>query len=271
MSRITKQILADLREETAELESMIEGADDASWMTQTPAEGWTVQDQLNHLAYFDDATTLAMRNPTEFSQLADSLMASAQDFPGEIAEQQRGLPVEATRDWLHRARQNLLTVFDATEDTRRVPWFGVSMSLASSITARLMETWAHGQDIADALAIERQPTARVRHICHLGVQTRAFSYALRGMEAPTEPVGVVLTAPDGDEWRWGPECGQNSVSGSAWDFALVVTQRRNIADTGLVVTGHVAGEWMSIAQAFAGVPGLGRAPMGAVPFVLLSP
>ncbi|TQC46593.1 TIGR03084 family protein [Rhodococcus sp. WS4] len=259
---ITQELLADLRAETAELESMIGGVDNASWSTLTPAAGWTVQDQLNHLAYFDDATTLAIRNPTEFSQLADNLIHSAQDFAGEIAEQRSNLSVETTGNWLRRARHDLLVAFDATENTRRVPWFGVSMSLASSITARLMETWAHGQDIADALAIERQPTTRIRHICHLGVQTRAFSYTLRGMEAPTEPVEIVLTAPDGSEWHWGQRGGPNSVSGSAWDFSLVVTQRRNIADTGLIVTGRVAGEWMSIAQAFAGAPGAGRAPMG---------
>lgn len=47
------------------------------------------------------------------------------------------------------------------------------MSAVSSVTARLMETWAHGQDIADVLGVDRQPTARLRHIAHLRAQAFA--------------------------------------------------------------------------------------------------
>jgi len=67
-----------------------------------------------------------------------------------------------------------------------------------------METWAHTQDIADALGIGREPTERLRHIAHLGVGARAFSYAIRGKPQPPDPVRVELTAPDGALWTWGP-------------------------------------------------------------------
>jgi uncharacterized protein (TIGR03084 family) len=117
-----------------------------------------------------------------------------------------------------------------------------------------METWAHGQDIADALGVTRTPTDRLRHIAHLGVSTRQFSYAVRGEQAPEADVFVSLTAPSGAEWTWGESDAADSVRGPALDFCLRVTQRRVLEDLDLQVTGPAATEWMAIAQAFAGGP-----------------
>jgi uncharacterized protein (TIGR03084 family) len=136
------------------------------------------------------------------------------------------------------------------------------MAVASSITARIMETWAHGQDIADALGVTRMPTTRLRHVCDLGVRTRGFAFAVRGEPAPEAPVRVELAAPDGATWAWGPEDAADRVTGAALDFALAVTQRRHLDDTGLAVAGDGARRWMAIAQAFAGPPGRGRPPTG---------
>ena len=44
------------------------------------------------------------------------------------------------------------------------------------------------------------------------------------------------------------------ITGDAWDFALVVTQRRALADTSLQATAGPAAQWLRIAQAFAGEP-----------------
>jgi uncharacterized protein (TIGR03084 family) len=137
-----------------------------------------------------------------------------------------------------------------------------------------METWAHGQDVCDALGVDRLPTDRLHHIAHLGVRARPFSYIVRGRDVPGGRIDIVLAGPAGDEWRWeignegngaGDGVGASQqgeqvaeVSGSALDFCLVVAQRRNLADTGLEMTGTLAEEWMSIAQAFAGPPGPGR-------------
>jgi uncharacterized protein (TIGR03084 family) len=133
------------------------------------------------------------------------------------------------------------------------------MSLASSLTARIMETWAHGQDVFDARSTPHPVTAGVRHVAYLGYRTVGFSFVNRGLEAPTAPIGVVLTAPDGAEWSFGDPSAPDRVAGPALDFALVVTQRRHRDDTALTVTGPVATRWMEIAQAFAGPPGEGRA------------
>jgi uncharacterized protein (TIGR03084 family) len=134
------------------------------------------------------------------------------------------------------------------------------MKPASMVTARLMETWAHGQDVADALGAEREPTARLRHVAHIGVRTRDFSYRNRGLEPPSEEFRFVLTAPDGGTWTWGPEDAGQSVSGPALDFCLLVAQRRHRDDLALTASGPDADRWLGLAQAFAGPPGPGRPP-----------
>ncbi len=78
-----------------------------------------------------------------------------------------------------------------------LPWFGPPMAAASTATARLMETWAHGLDIADTLGVTRPPTDRLRHIARIGVRARDFAYATHGLTPPAEPFRVELTAPGG--------------------------------------------------------------------------
>jgi uncharacterized protein (TIGR03084 family) len=123
-----------------------------------------------------------------------------------------------------------------------------------------METWAHGQDVADAFGIERVPTDRLRHIAHLGVATFGWSYTNRRMKVPDSPVRVEIISPSGELWTWGPEKAKDVVRGSAEDFCLVVVQRRDLADTGLIIKGATARRLMSIAQTYAGQPGAGRKP-----------
>ena len=256
-----RQVAEDLREETRSLQELLDGVGPQEWSTPTPAAGWTVQDQVNHLAYFDEATVLAVTDPERFRREAGELSAPGDDFPDRLVRGQRDLAPEETAAWFARARATLLDVATDASPGLRLPWYGPDMSITSVATARLMETWAHGQDVADALGVPRVPTDRLRHIAHLGVATRAFGFRLRGLAAPEEDVAVELTAPSGDVWRWGDPAAGQRVAGTALDFCLVVTQRRHLSDTTLSVTGDVAARWMSLAQAFAGVPGPGREPL----------
>ncbi|HWC78429.1 MAG TPA: TIGR03084 family metal-binding protein [Pseudonocardiaceae bacterium] len=253
-------VLDDLVAETEVVVDLVAGLDDGAISVPTPAEGWSIRDQLTHLAYFDQTATQAALDPAAFRRDAEALMAGGMDFPDRVAAEHASLPAEQVRTWFARARRQFVTVFDALEPKARLPWYGPDMSALSSATARLMETWAHGQDIADALERTREPTDRLRHIAHLGVQTTGFSFVLNGKPAPAAPIRVELAAPSGDVWSWGPEEAADRVTGSALDFCLTVTQRRHVADTALAVTGLVAAEWISIAQTFAGTPGTGRAP-----------
>jgi uncharacterized protein (TIGR03084 family) len=253
-------LLADLDAESAALDAMIAPLTPDQYRLPTPAAGWRIADQVSHLAYFDEAALLAATDPDRFRAEAAELMQAGASFPDEIATRYRDTPGPDLRAWLSRARRDLLAGFSRVEPSRRLPWFGPDMSAASSVTARLMETWAHGQDIADALGITRQATARLRHIAHIGVRTIGFSFALRGLPAPAGPIRVELTGPGGEGWTWGPSGAPDVVRAPALDFCLVVTQRRHRADTALTATGPAAQQWISIAQAFAGAPGPGRPP-----------
>ncbi|MCX0270363.1 TIGR03084 family metal-binding protein, partial [Nocardia zapadnayensis] len=144
----------------------------------------------------------------------------------------------------------------------KVPWFGPPMRPGSMATARLMETWAHGQDVADALGVSREPTDRLRSVAHIGVRTRDFAYTVRELPVPATEFRVELRAPSGELWSWGPVEAPERVTGPALDFCLLVTQRRHPDDLALRTTGAEAARWLTIAQAFAGPPGSGRAPAG---------
>jgi uncharacterized protein (TIGR03084 family) len=172
----------------------------------------------------------------------------------------KDLTAEETLKWWREERSALLEVLAKMDRKTRLPWYGTAMSAMSFATARLMETWAHGQDVVDALGIIRKPTDRLRHIAHLGVSTFGWSFANRNMEIPGTPVRVELTGPSGGIWSWGPEEAEDRVKGAAEDFCLVVVQRRHVADTDLIVRGDIAQQWMSIAQAYAGPPAEGRKP-----------
>jgi uncharacterized protein (TIGR03084 family) len=256
-------LLADLRAESAALDAILAPLSPQQYLLPTPAEGWCVSDQVSHLAFFDEAALLAAVDPDQFRVEAAQLIARGPGFPDEVAARYRTRPGPELRDWLLAARAALLDRFAAIEPSRRLPWYGPEMSAASSVTARLMETWAHGQDIADALGVSRPATARLRHIAHIGVSTIGFNFALHGLPAPGQPVRVEIEAPDGELWAWGPAGAANLVRAPALDFCLVVTQRRHPADTALTAAGPVAEKWISIAQAFAGAPGPGRPPAAA--------
>ncbi|MHA6780921.1 TIGR03084 family metal-binding protein [Pseudonocardia saturnea] len=250
----------DLAAETAVLRALLAGLDDAGWESPTPAAGWAVRDQVSHLAYFDDAAVQSATEPDAFREELAEVVAGGGIDPDQIAARHRGLPAAALLEWFDTSRARLLTVFRDLDPGVRVPWYGPPMSAASSLTARIMETWAHGQDVADTLGVTREPTDRLRHVAHIGVRALPFSFGLRERPVPDAPVRVELVAPSGESWTWGPEDAADRVTGPALDFCLLVTQRRHRDDTALQVTGPVATEWATIAQAFAGVPGEGRKP-----------
>jgi uncharacterized protein (TIGR03084 family) len=253
-------LLADLRAESADLDAMIAPLSQSQYLLPTPADRWCIADQVSHLAFFDEAALAAATEPERFRAEAAELTATRAGFPDEVAARYRATPGTELRAWLGRTRRELLAGFAAIEPSRRLPWYGPDMSAASSVTARLMETWAHGQDVADALGVTRPATSRLRHVAHIGVAAIGFSFALHGRPAPQQPIRVEVTGPDGDLWSWGPAGAADVVRAPAADFCLVVTQRRHLADTALTTTGPVAAQWISIAQAFAGPPGPGRPP-----------
>jgi uncharacterized protein (TIGR03084 family) len=257
-----EQICADLADEHLALDRIVGALSDDQWDLATPADGWSVRDSISHLWFFDQRAHLALTDPDGFALDKAELMASGRGTDPSVDRGREISAVELLSSWRADAA-HLLDVARRVDPSTRVPWYGPSMGARSFITARLMESWAHGQDIVDAVGAERADTHRLRHVAHIGVSARPFSYLVRGREVPDGSVHVALTPPGGGEpWTWNDPSSPHRVTGSAIDFCLLVTQRRNVADAHLAAEGELATDWLAIAQAFAGAPGAGRPPLG---------
>jgi uncharacterized protein (TIGR03084 family) len=254
--------LAAWAEEAAALDRVLAGLSDAEWRRVTGFKGWSVFDTVHHLALSDEMAAAAATDAEAFRSRRGALGGAAgglgRDGPPDIA------PQALLARW-RAGVQALSAAFAALAPSQRLPWYGPDMSARAFLTARLMETWAHGGTICDALGLAPAPTDRLQPICELGVRTYGWSFRVRGREPPAAEVSLALTAPSGTVWRWGPEVAADRISGPAEDFALVVCQRRNVADTSLVVEGEAAEAWMAIAQCFAGAASDPPAPGTRVP------
>lgn len=253
-------VVADLEAESAQLDTLVAGLDDAGWATPTPAPGWTIAHQIAHLAWTDEVAAVAATDPDRFGALLSEAASSVATYVDDAAEAGAAAPADEILAGWRAARERLADALREVPAGVKIPWFGPPMSAASMATARLMETWAHGLDVADALGVPVVPTDRIRSVAHIGVRTRDFAYIVNGRTPPAEPFHYALTAPSGEIWTWGPDDASNSVRGPALDFCFLVTQRRALADLALELTGPDAVEWSGIAQCFAGPPGPGREP-----------
>jgi uncharacterized protein (TIGR03084 family) len=258
-----EQLRSDLVDEQESLDIVVRDISNDQWRLCTASSGWNVFDQIAHLTYFDERAALALGDPERFLRERDEVFSRAgrEDIDDITLTELRSLaPDELLNRW-RAARSSLYDAASALSEDTRVQWYGPSMSAKSFLTARLMETWAHGVDVAGALGVTREPTDRLFHVVRLGVLTRPWSYRVRGEDLPPGLVRVELRGPRGNVWRVGPDDADEVVRGSAEEFCLVVTQRRHVDDTTLV-TGVLGRHWLLRAQAFAGAPSRGPAPRG---------
>ena len=255
-----RDLIDDLRAEQEDLDRMLSGLDEPTWDRLTPAEPWTIRDTVSHLAFFDEKETQAISDPDAFaSEINQRLTEGTDHYIALGLDRGRLMTAHQVIDWWRTARAAEISAFEPLPPDAQLPWFGPPMKARSAVIARLMETWAHGHDIAEALGITRAPTNRLFHIAELGVKTFSWSYLNRGLKVPEERVRVALRGPSGSTRVWNDPM-SNSITGPVDEFCLVVAQRRNYRDTALVVEGDVARSWMEIAQIFAGPPGPGRPP-----------
>ncbi len=258
-------LLDDLRLEGDQLWAVVSGLDEAGWAMPTPAAGWSIATQVAHLLWTDETAATAARSldgetgKAAWDVLVLEAMADPTGFVDTGAHEVARLAPAALLARWGTARQDLAEALRAVPAGERMPWFGPPMSPTSMVTARFMETWAHALDVYETLGDGPAPSDRVRHVAHLGVRTRDFAYSVHGLTPPSEEFRIELTAPSGEVWGWGPEGAAQTVSGPALDFCLLVTQRVHRDDTALVAHGDDAAHWLTIAQAFAGPAGEGRA------------
>ncbi len=254
-----QHICRDLRDECEWLDAVVASLSDAQWNLITPFMGWSIKTEIAHLVYFDSTARLAATDAEAFKKHLEQVFQNQEKYMESQQKIRTEAPAKILEFW-RKERKALIATLESLNRKDRLPWYGPPMSALSFATARLMETWAHGQDVVDTLGIERAPTDRLRHVSHLGVSTFGWSYANRGMKVPDVAFRVELTGPSGELWTWGPEDVAESICGTAEDFCLVVVQRRHVDDTNLKITGDVMHDWMLIAQAFAGPPATGPKP-----------
>lgn len=247
----------DFRAESRALAAILEDLPEADLHRATLFKDWTIDHVLGHLHLFNVAAETSLQGEAAFGAFIGPI----------VQEMQRGKSIlECQFPWLDglsgRAlfeawrvgAESCADAFAKADPKARVKWVGPDMSALSSITARQMETWAHGQEVFDLLGGDRQEQDRIRNIAHLGVSTFGWTFINRKEAVPEPAPYVELTGPSGAIWTWNEDQSENLVRGSAVEFAQVVTQVRNIADTGLEVRGATASRWMEIAQCFAGPP-----------------
>jgi uncharacterized protein (TIGR03084 family) len=258
-----RDLCRDLLDEYSELAALAELLRPEEWHAQTDFYRWSPYDELAHLLLFEELAVLAASDGVEFRKARAGLEA-------EMALGAQISQIARTRfhgltgpDLVPRWRKQcarLVDLLETGEPRARLPWFGPDMSARSFATARLMETWAHGQDIYDLLRRPRATSVRLRHIAHLGVVTFEWTFVNRKRSVPGPAPFVELTGPHNEVWSWGAPSTTDFVRGTALDFCLLVTQRRHLADTTLSFGGATTSEWLPIAQCFAGPPVDGPAP-----------
>lgn len=242
----------DFHSESQALRTLLDGADAALFDEPTQFKDWSINTVLQHLHFWNQMASYQL---TDEAKLVSTLSQIA-EFDGGMrgfeAAHFEGLGgADLLKTWWLGVEETT-SAFAGCDPKARLKWAGPDMSARSSITARLMETWAHGQEVYDHLGVVRQNADRIQNIVVLGVNTFGWTYKTRRETPPGPMPHLVLTAPSGAEWRYGEESRTSRIEGLAEEFCQTVTQTRNIADTQLELTGEVAKDWMSKAQCFAG-------------------
>ena len=245
------------KEESDALYKLLINADKNSFKLKTQFKSWTINDVLYHLHVWNIAALLSLKNENEFKEFMQNFMEavksgnSAREYEKILSDNTEGL--DLLNLW-KETYEKISNEFAKSDPKKRVKWAGPDMSVRSSITARHMETWAHGQEIFDQLGFERIDTDRIKNIVVIGVNTFGWTYINRNLLIPETMPKLSLLSPSNELWEWNEDNEEDMISGSATEFSQVVTQVRNINDTSLKVSGKIANEWMSIAQCFAGPP-----------------
>lgn len=250
----------DYRAECRSLHELISGANASVWETPTLFKGWTPYDVIGHLHLADFAAQATLRSREEFGAFIGRIAQAGSSMRGYTRHWLTGLDGPALLERWNSYSEVLCEFSRDLDPKARVAWWGPDMSIRSCMTARQMETWAHGQAIFDLLGRARKDRDRIKNVAVIGMNTFNWAFQNRGLTPPAEKPFVRLTAPSGAIWEWNDANSANSIEGMATEFCQVVTQTRNIADTHLRVAGDIASAWMKIAQCFAGPPNDPPAP-----------
>jgi uncharacterized protein (TIGR03084 family) len=217
-------LVSDFRAECDALDGLLRGLTAEQWLVATPAAGWDVRDSITHLAISNELASDCV--VTGKSDLMDRVLAGGAIEEYEVEHLQRGRASSGPEvgEWWRESNAAVAAAVAAADPDARVPWGPTRMSLASFITARLMETWAHGLDCFAAADVAPVDTDRLRHIANIGWRTLGYAFSIKGLPTPG-PVRLDLTGPAGDTWQFGTPDAPSWVAGTASDWCRVATNR----------------------------------------------
>lgn len=254
------EVIAHLDAEAAELDALVADLDPSGWTRDTPAPGWTVAHQVAHLCFVFRLAGTAASDAEAFKAMTSG---ASGDFEGAVNAVLDTYPLDDPEKLLARWRTDrefAVEALAAAPPDQLVPWLVRPIPPGVLACAGMMELFAHGQDVADALGVVPQRTDRIRNVAGFAVLTWEFGYQSRGLTPPDTEFRYELTSPSGQVWEFGPADAEQRITGDAVDFCLLVTRRRHRDDLDVSAVGADADHWLDIAQAYRGPAGPGRRP-----------
>lgn len=223
-------LVRDLAHEADALDALLVTLTDEQWHTRTPAEGWDVRDSVAHIAIGDEIAfecVTQQRVPKLMQEGLEAILegdVAAKAFELRMAGRGRQMHSSEVHRWWRDGNRALCEALGSVAPDVRLPWGPNRMSPASFVTARIMETWAHGLDCFDGVGATPVDTDRLRHVLVISVRALPYAFMINGVEPPGA-VRVEVTSPSGETWTVGSEGAATVIRGSASDWCRVAVHR----------------------------------------------
>lgn len=243
---IVREILSDLVAEQQFLDQFLQRIALKDWDKKTRSVGWTVRDTISHLADSEELAAAIIAGGADLSRYQST--PNLDNLRQEAVERGRKMRPQDVIEWWRGGRAKVVEPLSHMDPHTRVEWIVGSLSARTLATTRLMETWAHGLDIYEALGAEVEDTPRIRHICWLGWKSLPYSFKLAGKDFA--PVRIEIIGPGYAKWVYGPDDAENLIKGSASDWARLVVRRTTVAETRLKVSGEAAEVAVEVVRAY---------------------
>jgi uncharacterized protein (TIGR03084 family) len=243
-----REILSDLVAEQQALDQFLQRINERQWELPTSAPGWSIKDTVSHLAYSE---RFAARVLAEGAAALDGVeLADIDQWTALGVKEGRQMRYQQVIEWWRNSRADVVDALSRMDGSDRVPWLAGEMSARAFATVRLMETWAHGLDIKDAMEglltyseDEDDPTTdtpRIRHVAWLAHRMLPFAFAQAGEEYPESGIRLELMGPSYSRWVFGPEDAGDIIKGIAGEWCRIAVHRMESTASSLKTEGDKA-------------------------------
>jgi uncharacterized protein (TIGR03084 family) len=253
-----REILSDLVAEQQALDQFLQRINERQWVLPTSAPGWSIKDVVSHLAYTERFAAQVLADGSSVVKKAKVTDIDAWTALG-ITEG-REMRYQQVIEWWRNSRADVVDALSRMEGTERVAWIDGDMSARAFATLRLMETWAHGLDIKDAMEglltydeEEEDPTldtSRIRHVAWLAHRMLPYAFAEAGEDYPESGIRLELMGPRYARWVYGPEDAPDIIKGIASEWCRIAVQRMDHGTTSLKTEGEMAETAIKIVRTY---------------------